>query len=203
MNPDEQAPLKNQQKEPPKENFWKEIFKFIVIALIIIVPIRFYVAEPFIVSGESMVSTFENGQYLIVNQISYDFQNPQRGDVIIFKYPLNTSLYFIKRVIGLPGETVSINDGIVTIINAAHPQGFTLSEPYIAIDHHSYDTSTTTLGSTQYFVMGDNRNQSSDSRIWGPVPRNLIVGEPILRLLPPSAISVYPGRDTADASAGK
>jgi signal peptidase I len=209
MNPDEHAPQKNQPNvsvpataPAPKEHFWREIFKFIVIALIIIVPIRLYVAEPFIVSGESMIPTFENAQYLIVNQISYHFQDPQRGDVIIFKYPLNTSLYFIKRVIGLPGETVSINDGIVTIINAAHPHGFTLSEPYIAADHRSSDTSTTTLGPTQYFAMGDNRNQSSDSRIWGPVPRDLIVGEPILRLLPPSSISVYPGRDTADASAG-
>src|SRR5580700_2425535 len=100
MNPDEQkiagpssAP---QSVPPPKENFLKEILKFIVIALIIIVPIRAYVAEPFIVSGASMDPTFATGQYLIVDQLSYHFENPQRGDVIIFKYPLDTSLYFIK-----------------------------------------------------------------------------------------------------------
>lgn len=185
MNPDAQ---------PKKESFLKEIVKFALIALVIIVPIRTYVAEPFIVSGLSMYPTFNNSQYLIVDQLTYHFENPRRGDVVIFKYPLDPSVYFIKRIIGMPGETISINDGVVTIINAAHPQGLTLSEPYIAQDHRSYDTFKKVLGSTEYFVMGDNRNQSSDSRVWGPLDKKYLVGRPYIRLLPPSAISILPGR---------
>jgi signal peptidase I len=197
MNPETQNPS---QIPLQKENFLKEIVKFIILALVIIVPIRTWVADPFIVSGASMDNTFANGQYLIVDQLSYHFEQPARGDVIIFRYPKDPSLYFIKRIIGLPGETVSINNGIVTIYNAQYPasstKGLTLSEPYISPDHRSYDTSTITLGPTQYFVMGDNRNESSDSRIWGPVDRSLIIGRPIVRLLPPSVFSVFPGRDT-------
>ncbi len=187
MNPDEHL-----QQTNSITNFLREILIFIAVALIIIVPIRAFVAEPFVVSGASMYPTFTSGQYLIVDQLSYDFSLPHRGDVVILKYPLDTSVYFIKRIIGLPGETVSINNGVVTI----NPGNITLSEPYIESDHRSFDTSTTTLGPNQYFVMGDNRNQSSDSRIWGTVPRDLIVGRPLLRLLPPTSLAIFPGRDT-------
>ncbi len=190
-------------QQPKNENFLKEIVKFALIALIIIVPIRTYVAEPFIVSGLSMYPTFNNGQYLIVDQLTYHFEKPQRGDVIIFRYPLDPSVYFIKRIIGLPGETVSSNDGIITITKPLPPganasstrESFVLSEPYIAADHRSYDTWTTTLTNTQYFAMGDNRNQSDDSRTWGPLEQKFLIGRPYLRLLPPSAISILPGRD--------
>ena len=205
MSSDETNQVKTSNGIPPvdsskKEHFLWEIIKFIIVALIIIIPIRTFVADPFIVSGASMDNTFANGQYLIVDQLSYHFENPARGDVIIFRYPKDPSVFFIKRVIGLPGETVSIRDGIVTIINAAGATSasstITLSEPYISSEHRSYDTFTETLGPKEYFVMGDNRNESSDSRIWGPVARNLIVGRPILRLLPPSTVSLFPGRDT-------
>lgn len=203
----------NQDASIETKKFLKEIVKFALIALVIIVPIRTYVAEPFIVSGLSMFPTFNNAQYLIVDQLSYDFNNPKRGDVIIFKYPLDTSVYFIKRIIGLPGETVSSKDGIITITKPADSsdtgmalltasststtspaigtESFTLSEPYIAEDHRSYDDFTVTLDSTHYFVMGDNRNQSSDSRVWGSLDRSLIVGRPYFRLLP---TGILPGR---------
>jgi len=111
MNPNENNQNQN------SGNFLKEIIKFIIIALIVIIPIRTFVADPFIVSGQSMDNTFADGQYLIVDQLSYHFENPSRGDVIIFRYPKDPSLFFIKRVIGLPGETVSINNGVVTISN--------------------------------------------------------------------------------------
>ncbi|MEI6058029.1 MAG: signal peptidase I [bacterium] len=188
MNPSIQP-----QQVEKKENFLKEIVKFAVIALVIIVPLRTWVAEPFIVSGLSMYPTFNNAQYLIVDQLTYDFHQPQRGDVVIFKYPLDPKTYFIKRVIGLPGETVSIADGVVTIIKptATSTKIFALSEPYIASDHRSYDNFKTTLSSSEYFVMGDNRNQSSDSRVWGNLDQKYIVGRPYLRLLPPG---VLPGR---------
>ena len=190
------------EKVEKKESFLKEIVKFAIIALVIIVPIRAYVAEPFIVSGLSMYPTFNDGQYLIVDELTYDFNAPQRGDVVIFRYPKDTSVFFIKRIIGLPGETVSSTDGVITITNSTHPNGIVLNEPYIAADHRSYDDFKTTLGPTEYFVMGDNRSQSSDSRVWGPVEKSLLIGRPFVRLLPPSSISILPGRDTVLGTTG-
>ena len=192
-----QTPQTAPQQPPKKENALKDIILFAFIAIIIIVPIRTFVAEPFIVSGASMDPTFASNQYLIVDQLTYHWSQPERGDVIIFKYPKDPTTYFIKRIIGLPGETVSSNNGVITITNAADPQGSVLNEPYIEADHRSSDTWTTTLGPTEYFVMGDNRAQSSDSRAWGPLDRSFIVGRPLLRLYPPSVLSIFPGRDTA------
>ena len=182
------------QENKPKENFIKEIVKFTLIAIIIVIPVRTYIAQPFIVSGASMDPTFDTGQYLIVDQITYDFQSPKRGDVIIFKYPKDPTTYFIKRIIGLPGETLSMNEGKVNIINNQNPSGFLLEEPYIVPAHETSDTFTIKLGPTEYFVMGDNRPQSSDSRTWGPLESKFIVGRPILRLLPFSKINILPGR---------
>jgi signal peptidase I len=194
------APPKSpDQKIEKKENFLWEIIKFAAVALIIIVPMRAYVAEPFIVSGLSMFPTFNNGQYLIVDELTYHFREPARGDVIVFRYPLNPSTFFIKRIIALPSETLSVTDGVATIINSTHPNGMVLEEPYIAGDHRSYDTFKITLGPTEYFVMGDNRSQSSDSRVWGALDRKFITGRPFVRLLPPTAISIFPGEDALGA----
>ena len=179
---------------PKKENFVKEIIKFTLIALAIVIPVRAYVAQPFIVSGASMDPTFSTGQYLIVDQLSYHFENPKRGEVIIFKYPRDPETFFIKRIIGLPGETISLENGKVTIINVEHPDGILIDETYITKDHKTSDTFTTTLGHNEYFVMGDNRPQSSDSRAWGPLEDKYIVGRPFVRLLPLTKISVFPGR---------
>ena len=140
--------LQNIQTEvvpPKKENFIKEILKFTIIALAIVIPFRTYVAQPFIVRGESMDSTFSDGQYLIVDQLSYHFTDPARGEVIILKYPRNPKTYFIKRIIGLPGETVISNNGTITIKNAAHPDGMTLNEPYIDPQNRARDSFQTTL----------------------------------------------------------
>ena len=159
-------------------------------------PIRWYVAEPFIVNGASMDPTFATGQFLIVDRISYHFESPGRGDVIVFEYPKDPSTYYIKRIIGLPGETVDIKDGKITIINKAHPDGLNLDETYIAPEHMLLDTSTHTLGPTEYFAMGDNRAQSSDSRTWGPLDAHFIIGRPFVRLLPFAKISFWPGQET-------
>lgn len=183
------------QKIPKKENFVKEIVKFTLIALAIVIPIRAYVAQPFIVSGASMDPTFETGQYLIVDQLSYHFEAPKRGEVIIFRYPRDPETFFIKRIIGLPGETISLNNGKVTIINQEHPEGLAIDEAaYITKEHKTSDTFTLTLGIDEYFVMGDNRPQSSDSRAWGPLEEKYIVGRPFVRLLPFTKVSVFPGR---------
>ncbi|MDB5258819.1 MAG: signal peptidase signal peptidase [Candidatus Taylorbacteria bacterium] len=177
-----------------KESFIKEIVKFTVIALAIVIPIRLYIAQPFIVKGESMDNTFADNQYLIVDQISYHFEKPARGEVIIFKYPRDPKTYFIKRIIGLPGETVVSNDGIITIITKEYPDGFKLDEPYVSKENWAHDNFRTTLGPTEYYVMGDNRSHSSDSHVWGPLDTKFITGRPIFRLLPLSKISVFPGK---------
>lgn len=169
-----------------------EIVRFSLIAILIVVPIRMFVAQPFIVSGASMVETFESGEYLIVDQVSYYFEAPKRGEVVIFRYPKDPSKYFIKRVIGLPGETVEIIDGEVIIKNDDKPEGFTLIEPYIRPMPESAPLRET-LGDREYFVMGDNRPESSDSRSWGVLQEERIVGRAWLRLFPPTKLEFMPG----------
>ncbi len=180
-------------KEPKRESFVKEIIQFSLLALIIVLPVRLFVAQPFIVSGASMETTFETGQYLIVDQLTYHFHEPQRGDVIVFRYPKDTSKYFIKRIIGLPGDTIEVDGSVVTITNSEHADGIVLNETeYI----HTMTPNTTvkeTLGVGEYFVMGDNRDASSDSRMWGVLQRDKIVGRAFLRLFPLSEIGAFPG----------
>jgi signal peptidase I len=145
-----------------------------------------------------MHPTFENLDYLIVDEISYRFESPQRGDVIVVRYPLDPSVFYIKRIIGLPGETVAINHGVVTI---TEPDGdmLTLNEPYISAEDATY-SETVTLSPGDYFVMGDNRPNSSDSRVWGPLPAKDIVGRVFLRLLPLSRAGFFPGATNYDTS---
>ncbi|OIO30817.1 signal peptidase I [Candidatus Nomurabacteria bacterium CG1_02_43_90] len=179
------------KKHSFRQEAW-ETLRFILIALIIVVPIRLFIVQPFIVSGASMDPTFKNGQYLIVDELSYNLGNPARGDVAIFKYPKNTKQYFIKRVVGLPRETVHIDEqGKVSITDAEGKLITNLQEPYIKYPLGGYLERR--LGADEYFMLGDNRAGSFDSRAWGPVPRNLIVGKPFLRLFPFTAINVLPG----------
>jgi len=173
------------------ENFFTELLKFALIAVIIVVPVRLFIAQPFIVSGASMVPTFQNGQYLVVDELSYRLTDPTRGEVIIFKYPKDPSQYFIKRVIGLPGETIRINHSVVSIKDT-DGTWTDLNEPYIINSGNGNDIEVTLKGD-EYFVMGDNRPESSDSRVWGVLPRDNIVGRALLRLLPLSSLSIFPG----------
>lgn len=168
-----------------------EVVLYAIIAAAIILPIRFFIAQPFVVSGSSMFPTFQNGEYLIVDELSRRMSGYQRGDVVILKYPRDPSKYFIKRIIGLPGETVSIRDGVVTIIGKQGGPGVVLDEPYVK--NPKMDSETYNLSDTEYYVMGDNRAQSSDSRVWGPVPANLMDGKAFLRLFPPTRINLHPG----------
>jgi signal peptidase I len=178
----------NEQKQ---EHPFIEILRFAIIALVIVLPIRIFIAQPFIVSGASMEDTFHNNEYLIVDQLTYRFHEPARGDVIVFRYPRDPSKFFIKRVIGLPGDTVTINGNAVTIANDAHPDGIVLDEPYLNTPTDSYLSETLSEG--EYFVMGDNRGASSDSRVWGTLPKDNIVGRALLRLFPVAEASVLPG----------
>ena len=190
------------KKTPPKKisGLW-ELVRFAILALLIVIPIRAFIAQPFIVRGDSMVPTFENDQYLIVDEISYRFSNPQRGYVIVFRYPKDQKKFFIKRIIGLPGETIRINGGVVIIKNSEFPDGFNLPEPYIK-DKGNNELEFV-LKEEEYFVMGDNRNASSDSRYWGSLPQKLIVGKAFLRLLPINNIDIMPGDFNLDVSSIK
>ncbi|MDP3996530.1 MAG: signal peptidase I [bacterium] len=171
----------------------KDLAKFVLLTLIIVVPIRVFIAQPFLVSGSSMEPTFEDKEYLIVDKLSYRVENPQRGDVVIFRFPGDTDKFLIKRIIGLPGETVEVRNGKTHIKNESYPDGFVLGEPY-ALSNLPLITMTVTLKDDYYFVMGDNREQSADSRIWGPLNRSFIVGRPFIRLYPFNEMAMFPGQ---------
>jgi signal peptidase I len=172
-------------------SFFTDLVRFALITLAIVLPIRLFIAEPFIVNGASMEPTFETGDYLIVDRISYQFEAPKRGEVVIFRYPRNPDKYFIKRIVGLPGETIILEGDKTTIKNTEHPEGFTLDETFI-VDRGVNHTERT-LAADEYFVMGDNRTESSDSRSWGPLQKSYLIGRAYLRLFPPVQFGVFPG----------
>lgn len=175
-----------------------DLVKILVIALIIIIPFRMFVAEPFVVSGSSMLPNFQNGNYLIVDRLSYLSGNPQRGDVIVLLYPKDTTQFFIKRIIGLPGDTIELpaasspNYGHVIIYNQEHPQGWVLPESYLPAGLLTVGSpQKVILNSGEFFVLGDNRLASSDSRVWGILPRVDIVGKVWVRVFPFSEFNFF------------
>jgi signal peptidase I len=167
---------------------------YIALAIGLAALIQTFVIRPFIVSGNSMDPNIENKDYLIIDKISYRLREPARGEVITFKSPPEPTKYYIKRIIGLPGETVKGVNGVVTIINKDHPEGFTLDEPYIT--HKNRDSFSFTVPADSYFVMGDNRSESFDSRGWGALPKKNISGRALVRLLPLSHIDYLPAVET-------
>lgn len=193
--PDQTLSKETLSDEPKKKpiskdgGFW-EIIRFTLIALAIVIPVRMFIAQPFVVSGESMFPTFENGDYLIIDEISYHLGQPHRGDVVVFRYPLKPDRFFIKRIIALPNETIKFDDGIITITTAGG-ETISMEEPYI--QEQSAGNFTTKLADDEYFVMGDNRNASSDSRVWGPLQKDFITGRALVRLLPASHVGILPG----------
>ena len=176
----------------------KDLFTLALLIVVVVIPIRLFIISPFVVDGESMHPTFENLDYLIVDELVYDFKNPARGEVIVFRYPGNPSVFYIKRIIGLPGETVSINHGVVTITTTAG-KTVALTEPQIVNEDATY-TKQVTLNAGEYFVMGDNRPNSSDSRFWGPLPEKNIIGRVDARLLPVDKTSLFPGSVSYEAT---
>lgn len=166
---------------------------YAAIALGVAIFVRVFVAAPYIVSGASMEPTFNHLDYLITDRISYRFHEPMRGDIVIFDMP-GSGKALIKRLVGLPGETVRIADGTVSIVNKEHPEGFILTEEYLdpgKLGGVAYTVQT--LKEDEYFVLGDNRAVSADSRIWGALPKKNIVGRVLVRLFPFQKIEIFPG----------
>lgn len=181
-----------------KKESWWDIVKFALITAAIVLPIRFFVAQPFMVSGPSMEPTFMNSDYLIVDEISYRFEKPKRGEVIIFKRP-DENKYLIKRIIGLPGETVELSGDTVTIKNSEYPNGFNLDQTFVSYMKSELNT-TIILDYDDYYVLGDNRPVSYDSRGWGPLEAKDIVGRPFLRLYPFNQLGIFPGDKSGEIS---
>ena len=173
-------------------SFIFEVVKITVITLAIILPVRYFLMQPFFVKGASMEPNFDDNQYLIIDEISYRMRQPERGEVIVFKYPLDPSQYYIKRVIGLPGETVEIVDSRVKIYNSDHPLGFVLDEAkYLPGGIATYGGGKVTVGQGEYYVLGDNRSASYDSRRWGILPFANITGRVWLRAWPPQTAKAF------------
>lgn len=167
-----------------------EVTKIVIIALVIVVPIRYFLFQPFFVKGQSMEPNFENGDYLIVDELSFRFRDPQRGEVVVFKYPNNLSQRYIKRMIGLPGETVEIKDGKIIFFDREGSRVLDESD-YLSSSIQTPGDIRVTLAENEYFVLGDNRYASSDSRRWGALPREDIVGRVVLRAWPFAALAKF------------
>ncbi len=193
-----------------KEGGYQEAIKFSVLFIVFFVTIRTFLVQPFLVEGPSMLPTFNTGNYLLVDKFSYKFlHNPKRGEVVVFDIPdskhtfhtcllpiagncyFETNRYLIKRIIGLPGEKVTVVNGVTTIFSKENPNGLIIDDKEIIYKSEISDDRT--LGENEYYVMGDNRANSSDSRYWGAVPMENIVGRPFLRLTPLTAIGIWPG----------
>ena len=170
-----------------------------IISIIVIVKlVQAFLIQPFIVDGGSMLPTYHTEEFLLVDKLSYILHKPKRGDIMIFKlYENNNNPYegkhLIKRVIGLPGERIVVRGGVTTIYNKANPNGFLVDEPYVVYKdtHKDIDIQLT---NTQYFMMGDNRAQSYDSRDWGPLEEVNIKGQVLFRVYPFRALGYEPGQ---------
>jgi signal peptidase I len=188
--------------------FFLELIKIVFWAFLIIIPVRIFLFQPFFVQGASMEPNFENNQYLIINEFGYKktevgvpgknffsvepFKKIERGDVVVFRYPKNRSQFFIKRIIGLSGEKIEIKNNFITVYNAEKSEGFILDEKnYLSENVRTSGDLVLKLNENEYFVMGDNRMFSSDSRYWGPVAASDIIGKVMLRAWPLDHLAVF------------
>lgn len=165
-----------------------------LISLAVVIPIRQFVVQPFLVKGESMLPNFLDYDYLFVERVSYYFREPERGEVIVFRFPRNESEYYIKRVIGLPGEEVTVQD-MVVLIKDREGSTATLDESYLPLGTITQGNIHIRLKENEYFVLGDNRNESSDSRSWGTLPKKNIIGRVAIRLWPPTKVRAFWGTE--------
>jgi signal peptidase I len=174
------------------------LLTWIVGIIILVKLVQGFLIQPFIVDGASMLPTYHNQEFLLVDKLSYYLHKPSRGDIMIFKlYENNNNPYegkhLIKRVIGLPGERVVVHNAVTTIYNKENPAGFILPEPFVTYKDPIKDVDIT-LDDHHYFVMGDNRAQSYDSRDWGPLDEVNIKGQVLFRLYPIKSAGYEPGK---------
>ncbi|MEY4722508.1 MAG: hypothetical protein RLZZ324_21 [Candidatus Parcubacteria bacterium] len=172
-------------------SFGGEMLHVVLISLAIIVPVRYFLIQPFYVKGASMEPNFLDHEYLIIDEISYRFHPPERGDVVVFRYPNDPKQFFIKRVIGLPGERVVVSGGEVTVYDSSHPSGTKLDETPFLKDVKTGGDKDVTLGADELYLLGDNRPNSLDSRIFGPVQMTHVIGRVWLRGWPPERATLY------------
>ena len=170
-----------------------EIVKVGILALAIVLHIRLFIVCPFYVKGASMEPNFYDKEYLLIDEISYRFQAPQRGEVVVFRYPQDPREYFIKRIIGLPGETLKMDQGDVYLLDKSTNEWTKITETYLPSTDQTFalDSNELTLGPDEFFVLGDNRAHSRDSRFFGPLNRRYIVGRVMLRGLPISRAQIF------------
>jgi signal peptidase I len=170
-----------------------EMIKIAAVSLAIIIPVRYFLIQPFYVKGASMEPNFFDHEYLIIDEISYRLSEPQRGDIVVFKYPKDPSQYFIKRIVGLPGEQIMIDNGRVHL--KIGDQFKAIQEDYlsnqVATNLPLQGYSSVALAADEYFLLGDNRDQSLDSRVFGPVRRDFIIGRTWLRGWPVNRLTVF------------
>ncbi|OGH77911.1 MAG: signal peptidase I [Candidatus Magasanikbacteria bacterium RIFCSPLOWO2_12_FULL_47_9b] len=171
--------------------FFLEFIKVALLAGLTIGLVRYFLFKPFYVKGQSMVPTFYEREYLIVDEITYRFREPERGEVIVFRAPIDEKDFYLKRVIGLPGERVRVDDNKIVIYNEKYPEGVVVEESYLPISKKTSGSVIFTLGADEYFVLGDNREASFDSRRFGPIPRSDIIGRTVFRGWPFSRISTF------------
>ncbi len=183
-NFDHEGPHKRKDLFKKSLLFVWEFLKIALVAAIIILPVRYFLFQPFIVKGESMIPNLQSGDYLIVDEISYRLGSPSRGDIVVLKYPLDTTQRFIKRIIGLPGETVEIKNGSVLVVGADGKEVKLDEKTYLPNLKSTDGDMTVKLAADNYFVLGDNRQFSYDSRRWGVLPKEDIIGRAVLRVLP-------------------
>ncbi|MDD4531808.1 MAG: signal peptidase I [Candidatus Pacebacteria bacterium] len=167
--------------------FLLDSLKILLIALAIVIPVRMLLFQPFVVKGDSMEPNYHSGDYLIIDELSYKLRDPQRGEVIVFKYPKDPSYRYIKRIIALPNETIELKNGEIYVSRAGSEEKKIDESLYINDKTREawkrmLDYGPLTLGGNEYFVMGDNRNYSSDSRTWGVLPADKITGKILLRV---------------------
>ncbi|MBU6500677.1 MAG: signal peptidase I [Patescibacteria group bacterium] len=168
-----------------------EVIEIALVAIGAVFLIRSFLIQPFLVSGSSMAPNFENGDYLLIDELTYHFRAPQRGEVIVFRYPNDTSTYFIKRVIGLPGERIEIKNDSITVFSDTDPKGLVLDENYLPKSTVTSGDEIIQLKQGEYLMLGDNRAYSFDSRSWGPLPAKDIIGIVRLRLWPPAGVTAF------------
>lgn len=181
---------KDQVKNQFKDFIW-ETLKVIIISLVIIIPVRYFLIQPFYVKGASMEPNFYDQEYLIIDEISYRFSEPSRGDVVVFHYPYDRTQYFIKRIIGLPNETIRLSNNKINIINNQYPDGFTLDEGFYLPEIITQGSVDVVLGDNEYYIMGDNRSSSLDSRSFGPIQKTDIIGRTWIRGWPFNRIGIF------------